>query len=251
MRKLFVASLMVALAVAGNVAGAAQDEPANGNREARQIVRKGIRAMGGGEALAKSKVSTWKERGTYHGMGDGLPYTGEYAIEWPEKFKMEISDVFTIVLDGKQGWMSTGGAVQELTGDDLKEQQQQLHSGYVTSLLFFSEDGYKLEKLDDADVDGKPAAVVKVSHDGQRDVKLFFDPQSGLLVKAEYRLKSPELGGQEVTEEAFFRDYHEVEGLQVPRTALLHRDGQKFVEAEYYDMKFPDKLEASVFAKPE
>ena len=249
MRKLFVTSLMMVLAVAGDLA--AQDEPANANREARQIVRQGIRAMGGREALNKAKASTWKERGTYHGMGDGLPYTGEYAIEWPGKFKMEISDVFTIVLDGKQGWMGTSGMVQELTGDELKEQQEQLHSGYVTSLLFLGEDGYKLEKLADAEVDGKPAAVVKVSHEGHRDVKLFFDPQSRLLVKAEYRLKSPELGGQEVTEEAFLRDYHEVEGLKVPGKTLLHRDGQKFVEAEYYDMTFPDKLEANVFAKPE
>ena len=249
MRKLFVASLMVALGVAGEVS--AQDEPANANREARQIVRKGIRAMGGREALNKSKASTWKERGTYHGMGDGLPYTGEYALEWPGKFKMEISGVFTIVLDGKQGWMGASGMVQELTGDELKEQQEQLHSGYVMSLLFLGEDGYKLEKLADAEVDGKAAAVVKVSHEGHRDVKLFFDQESGLLVKAEYRLKSPELGGQEVTEEAFLRDYHEVNGLKVPQKTLLHRDGQKFVEAEHYDMAFPAQLEASVFAKPE
>jgi hypothetical protein len=81
-------------------------------------------------------------------------------------------------------------------------------------------------------------------------VKLFFDKESGLLVKAEYRLQSPEQG-KEVGEEIFYRDYTDINGFKAPGKVVIHRDGEKFVEAENYEMKFPERLDASVFAKPE
>ncbi|HUG90074.1 MAG TPA: hypothetical protein VML55_04520 [Planctomycetaceae bacterium] len=252
MRKSIVGALAV-VSVASLGAGLqAQDGPAgNDAREARSIVRKGIQALGGREALNKTKVSTWKEQGTYYGMGDGLPYTGEYAVEWPDKFKMTIQGVFTIVLKGDKGWMGSAGMVRELTGDELAEQQEQNHSRYVASLLFLGTRGYRLAKLDDAEVDGKPAAVVKVTREGRRDVTLSFDKDSGLLVKAEYRLKSPEQGGKEVTEEAFLREYREVDGVKLATKLVVNRDGQKFVETDLSDTRFPEKLDASVFAKPQ
>jgi hypothetical protein len=232
-------------------ASAQEQAGRNPEREARGVIRQGIRAIGGREALQKTKIHTFQENGTFYGMGEGVPYTGEYAVEWPDKFKMEIADAFTIVVAGDQAWVSAGGSVQELTGDQLAEQKQQRHSGYVTSLHFLGQPDYQVKQLADADVDGQAAAVVVVSREGQRDVTLAFDKQSKLLVKAEYKLKSPQHEDREVTEEIWFKDYRDVDGVKVPTKHVIHRDGQKFVEGEISDYTFPQKLDPGVFARPE
>src|SRR2546428_8816628 len=68
-----IATLCVAVGV---VRLAAADDQA----DARAIVAKAIKAVGGEQKLEKFKAQTWREVGTYYGMGDGLPYTGNYAV---------------------------------------------------------------------------------------------------------------------------------------------------------------------------
>ena len=51
------------------------------DKDARAAIDKGIQAAGGETKLATFQASTWKEKGTYYGMGDGLPYTATYAVQ--------------------------------------------------------------------------------------------------------------------------------------------------------------------------
>ncbi len=101
---------------------------ADDQADARAIVAKAIKAAGGEEALAKFNASTFKETGTYYGMGDGLPYTGKYAVQYPHQFKMEIEGVFMIVLNGDKGWMVMNGETREMTADELNVQQEDSHT---------------------------------------------------------------------------------------------------------------------------
>ncbi|HEV3003474.1 MAG TPA: hypothetical protein VGX78_03390, partial [Pirellulales bacterium] len=82
------------------VAAAGGDE----RGDALAIVKKGISAAGGAEKLAKANAQTWKEEGTYYGMGEGVPFTSNCAVQFPDRFKMEIESFFLIVLDGDMGW---------------------------------------------------------------------------------------------------------------------------------------------------
>src|SRR6516162_5757230 len=49
--------------------------------DGRAIVAKAIKAAGGADNLAKHKSATFKGKGTYYGMGKGLPYSGNYAFQ--------------------------------------------------------------------------------------------------------------------------------------------------------------------------
>src|SRR5208282_5412821 len=100
MRKIVCASLVLGSLLAGVGLVRSGDD-----KDARAIIAKAIKAAGGEAKLAKLKASTWKEKGTYYGMGDdGFPYTANYAIQWPGQFRLEVEGVFTIVLDGDKGW---------------------------------------------------------------------------------------------------------------------------------------------------
>jgi hypothetical protein len=245
MRKIWVIPLAGVLVLAWAGALRADDQA-----EAKAVVEKAIKATGGAEKLAKYKAMTWKEKGTYYGMGNAQPYTGVYAVQWPDKFKMEIMDVFTIVINGDQGWIKLNGEVKEMTREQMTEQKEERYAGSLAQLLPLQDKGYTLAAIGEDKVEGQPAVGIKVSHQGHRDVNLFFDKKSGLLVKSRYTVKPEELMGKEVSQEVVYGNYKEVEGLQQPMKITIKRDGKQFVEADNSDMKLSETLPDADFAKP-
>ena len=90
---------------------------------------------------------------------------------------------------------------------------------------------------------------VKVSSKGHRDVDLYFDKETGLLVKTEGRVKD-DMSGQEVTEESFHSEYKEVQGTKQAHKFVVKRNGKLFMEGEATGVELSEKLDASTFAKP-
>ena len=223
---------------------------ADDQADAKAIVAKAIKAAGGEEKLTKFNAHTVKETGTYYGMGDGVPYTGIYAIQYPHQFKMEIEGFFKMVLNGDKGWRQINGETVEMTPDQLKIQQDDHYGGWVTTLLPLKDKKFKLATAGETKVADRTALGVRVSSDKHRDVTLYFDKQTGLLAKAEFRVISEEQGGKEVNREILFSEYKEIEGAKMATKFLIKHDGEKFVEAEAIEFRPVGKLDDNVFAKP-
>ncbi len=219
--------------------------------QARAIVDKAIKAMGGQEKLAKFKTQTWQMKGTYYGMGgDGLPFTANYAVSLPDKFRFEVHGFMIVVLNGDQGWRQMNGETQEFTKEEMASEKDNMHGNWVTTLIPLKDKSYTLMLLGESKVDDKPAVGVKVSREGHPDVKLYFDKENSLLVKSETKVKSAEQGGQEVNQETLYGNYQQVEGAWMAGKLTLLRDGKKFVEGENSDWKPADKLDDKTFSKP-
>ncbi len=241
-------SVAVLLAL-GLVLGSLRVSRADDQSDARGLITKAIRAAGGEEKLAKYKAQTWTEKGTYYGMGAGVPYTGTYALQWPDKFKMEIQGVFTIVVNGDKGWTNANGSTQEMSKEQLEEQKQGLYNGWVATLVPLKDKAYKVSFLGESKVGDRQALGVKVARKDHYDVNLYFDKETSLLVKSSTRLKEA-MSGQEVEQEASYSEFKEVAGVKIPMKVSIKRDGKQFVEAENSDIKLAEKLDDSVFAKP-
>ncbi len=218
--------------------------------ESKDVIDKAIKAAGGEEKLAKFKCYTWSAKGTYYGQGNEFAYTATYAVQWPDKFRADIKDVFILVLNGDKAWRKMGEEATEMNADELAEQKEVHHAGYVTTLLPIKSGGYTLAPLGEVKIGERPAVGVKASSKGHRDVNLYFDKETNLLVKAEYTVKSREEGGKEVTQEALYGNYQDVQGLKIPMKVTVNRDGKKYVEAEYSEFKPVDKPDDNMFAKP-
>jgi outer membrane lipoprotein-sorting protein len=220
--------------------------------DAKAIVDKGIEAVGGVETVKKQVNAQWSETGNYFGMGDAIPYQGKYVFSLPNKARMEIVGIFTIVVDGDKGWMKTAQEVRALTDDELKEQHQVFHIGYVTSLVPFSrgEKGYSFTLAGDSDVDGEACVGVICDKKGFRTVKIEFSKKTGLLMRATYTVKAPEQGNKEVTEEAIYKNWKKEDGVMSARKMVVNRDGKKFIESEPGKIEYPQTLDAELFAEP-
>jgi hypothetical protein len=214
------------------------------------IVAKAIDAMGGEAKLAKLQSATWKEKGTYYGMGDGQDYVGNYAVQYPGQFRMEIVGVFTSVLNGDKGWNNFGGKTKEMTEQELTVHRNNLHASWVATLVPLKHKAFTLAALAPTKVDDHPAVGVKVTHKGFPDVKLYFDNKTHLLVKSEWPTQAAEQKYKDVTATMSYSKYQEMGGVNMPTRMVMKYDDKRFVEADIQDMKPAGKQNDSVFAKP-
>lgn len=218
--------------------------------ELKPLIEKGIESAGGREKLTKRPVSTMKFSGVYHATGNPTPFTGRVVRLRGEKSRIEVDNVYTVVFNGNQGWLSANGAVNDLTTEQADNVKGDLHVERVTSLLPLGGDKYTVTKLGETQVNGKPAVGLKVESAGQRTVELYLDKQSGLVVKRSAQTRSTEQGGALVNEETVYTDYQTVDGLKLASKSVAHRDGSKYVELEATQIELTEKANDSEFQRP-
>ena len=220
------------------------------DQQARAIIDKSIKALCGEAALTKHAATTFKEKGTYHGMGTPLPYTGSYAMQFPDRFRMEITDFFTIVVNGDKGWIKAGGETKEMTKEELASQHNDLRAGWISFLLPLKDKAFTLTAIGETKVDDRPAVGVKVTRPGYPEVKLYFDKATNLLAKSEYKTKLPEQNYKDADAEGYFSNYKDFDGVKVATKMVMKRDGKMYVEAEVTEYKAAGKLDAKMFDRP-
>jgi hypothetical protein len=245
-----IATILSVLAVC-SPAGLAQDK-------SRLIVEKAIQAHGGEANISKLRTMRIKVEGTTDLVPGqpNLPLTVEDTWQMPDRYKT--SSMFqlqgqkltqTQVIVGDKGWIQSNGQTQDLPREAVAEMKEQKYAEDLDRLGFLKEKNIELSVLDEIKVDGKPAVGVLVKSKGHRDVKLYFDTISGLLVKREHRLLDPS-SGKDALQEVVFAGYQEKDGLKLYKKIVGYRDGKKIIEANVTEIEFFEKLGDKVFAQP-
>jgi hypothetical protein len=248
-RLLFPASALT-LAVLIAPAARAADEP-------KDILEKAIKAHGGAELLSKYKAARVKAKGKIDIPGVGeVEFTQETASMVPNKFRdsMELKiagknytvntlingDKCSIELDGKA--IDVGDKLDET----LKDVGNILQIGRLVPLR---EKTYELSLIGEDKVEGKKVVGLRVASKGHRDVSVYFDKDTGLIAKLEYRTVDPN-SGNEVNEERIITEYgKDKDGVPDPKTIVIKHDGKKFLEAEVLEHTQLEKLDDSEFKK--
>jgi hypothetical protein len=226
-----------------------------GPDEARAIIDKAIQARGGDAGLAKLGLVRIKGTGKETGNGPEVALTWEQTAQLPDRIKSVQSLRFsgqmhsvTVVIDRDQGWFRSNDQTQEIPAKMLASMKEELYVNALELMLPLRGKEYELSTLPETKVQGRPAVGVKVTSKGHEDVKLFFDKESGFLVKRQRHMDSGM--GRKVTEEVVYSDYREAEKMQVPRKLIKLLDGKKVSEHLVTEVQFLDKIDDRVFAKP-
>lgn len=224
--------------------------------DVKAVLRKSIEAHGD-KLLLKYRASTSKFKGTMELMGMKLNIHGESSFQKPDKMKnsltLEIKDKavqIVQVFNGKTFWLSSQGQTKEIKDEKvLKEVRESLEVEGSSNFVELLDKPYKLSPIGEVKVKGRDAIGIRVSKQGQRDISLFLDKKTYLLVKNEMRSYDPTTG-QEVNQEKFFSDYKEQSGIQIPRHVVVHKDGKLFMDLELTETRPLEKLDDAVFAMP-
>jgi hypothetical protein len=161
--------------------------------------------------------------------------------------KMDIVQIYS----GDKGWALQNGTAVNLPAEALEEAREEMWDAWVSQLYpLLSDAEFSLSPLEAIKVGGHAAVGVKVAHKGHRELRLYFDKETGLLTRSESTRKDLQKGGSEVKQETDFSDYRELQGLKVAHKVSIRRDGQKYIEGEVTEMKLSEKLDDQLFAKP-
>jgi hypothetical protein len=242
MRPLLLAALVVGLVLRYGDRAVADDPP-------RVFLENAIKAMGGEELLGRPFATHFTMRGTVPlGGKETYSLTGEVFIQPNGDYKyaldLNINQApfnLTMALVGDNGWRSFSDMLEDLDAPNLAELKLGRYYDRVTRLVPLLKDkSFTLASLGESKAKDTPVIGVKVASKGQPDIRLFFDKTSSLLVKTEYRAKTP---GQdrEMLHESYYSDWRVPDPTaadeQIVKAIKIKTDGPSLVE--YLRKKVP------------
>ncbi|WZO99099.1 hypothetical protein EP7_000692 [Isosphaeraceae bacterium EP7] len=246
------AVLGVAALLLGLTGGASAED-----KEAKAVIDRAIKALGGEDALARADVISWKSKGKIYLEGTPNGFTLRTTLKGLDRTRAEFggdfdgSDIEVItVLDGAKGWRRFNGTTLELTEHELAGERQNAYLQAISiTMLAMKGDGFKVESKGEEKIDGKPSAVLKATGPDGKDFTLFFDKETGLPVKRTARIVNYD--GNIVDDQTTFEGHQEFGGIMFATRGTSTRDGIKFAEVVNTEIKVQAKADTSVFSRPD
>jgi photosynthetic reaction center cytochrome c subunit len=224
-------------------------QPAPGAPSADQIINKYIQALGGAQRLAG--LTSLSAKGTYAG------YDTSFAKVPVEVYAKAPAQRMTVVhipvgenttsYDGHAGWIAATNTplpMIPLTGADLDAATLDAEFAFPAGIKQYLSGwhaGFPSINVDDHDV----VTVEGTAPQGSR-VKLFFDKDSGLLIRM-VRFTKTVLGPN--PSEVDYADYRDVAGVKIPfKWTVTWTDGRS--EFEMTDIQPNVPIDGAKFGKP-
>lgn len=222
----------------------APPEPAPSNLpSADQVLDKYVQAAGGASAI--QKINSRVMKGTIDFNGKSFPI--DVYCKAPDQrisyTHLPQGDSIT-AFNGHEGWLAmTGRPPREMHGSDLEAAAIDADLHFPTHLkeVFTAAEVRGTEKIGD-----HPAYVVIGKREGKPAMLLYFDEQSGLLLRM-VRFADTAVGL--LPTQIDYADYKERDGVQVPLQWTLSRtEGRFTIQISEIEQNVP--VDDSKFAKP-
>jgi len=215
---------------------------------ADEILDKYIQAIGGAPQLAR--LTSFAAKGTYDG------YDTLSAKVPVEIFASAPNRLTTIVhtqngdsvttYDGNNGWLAAADKLMRvlpLTGGDLEGARMDASLSFPARIKqeFQWRTGFPSVSIDD-----RPVEVIQNAARGDTGAKLYFDSESGLLVR---QVHFVDTAVGVIPTQVDYSDYRAVAGVKVPfRRVITWTDGRSTIELSQVQPNA--RIEAAQFGKP-
>jgi len=248
-----VLAFSVALAAAAIISA-----PVRADDDAKKIIQEAVKAYGGADVLAKHHGKGVIQKGKLHVSAGGMDLDGTVDVSSQDgKFRRVVNfsimgtDVKqTSVFNGEALWIDTNGM---LTTIDKKEDvdliKESVFGEEAIGKVLMGDAGLKLSIIGDDKVDDAPVVGIRISKEGHKDVSAYFDKKTHLIRKIVSR--GLDIQSQmEVESVRILDDYKDFDGQMRPAKASVLQDGKKIADVEFTEVKYVDKFDDDVFAKP-
>lgn len=149
-------------------------------------------------------------------------------------------------MNGQEGWLKSGGGVQELVGQQLADQKLSFPLFGILRL----KDQYSSFRLSGRDkMDDREVYVVSAVRSDNKSERLYFDVESGLLRR---RISYIRTVVGTIPQQTDYEDYRQVEGLRLPFTMKMSfaDPGSLPITRRITEIKLNVPVEDSKFEKP-
>ena len=201
---------------------------------AEQLLDKYLAALGGGDAL--QKISTRVQKGTVTAFG-GERFPVEVYSKGPDKrlsiMHLKGGDSIT-AFDGNRGWLGVPGRTHLMSAEESAAAHMDADlyfAGHLKTMFakFRVDAG---EKIND-----RETFLVVGRNEGQPPLQLYFDRQSGLLLRLVRYAETP-LGRNPT--QIDYADYRDAGGVKLPFRWTLARPGNRFtIQIDQIEQNIP------------
>jgi hypothetical protein len=222
-------------------------QPAN-QISADQIIDKYVQAIGGETQAAK--LASLVAKGTYEGY-DSL--SEKVPIEIYEKAPNQLTSVVhtqqgdsVSTFDGTHGWIAAADKLMRvlpLSGGDLDGAKMDASLSFPAKLKeeFKWRTGFPSVSIDD-----RPVQVIQVATGDELGAKLYFDKETGLLVR---QVRYTETPVGVIPTQVDYSDYRDVAGVKMPfHQVVTWTDGRSTIALS--EIQPNAQIDASRFAMP-
>ena len=208
-----------------------------------QLIDKYVQASGGAAAIDKVTSRVMKGKIEFGGMSAAIDiYTKDPDMRVSFSHMPEGDNI--TAFDGHGGWMGAPGRpVREMHGGDIDGASidADLHLATHLKQMFTEMKLQGTEKIGDHD-----AYLVVGQREGRPPIRLYFDEQTGLLVRM-VRYGETALG--RLPTQIDYADYRDTDGVKIPYRWTLARPSGRFT-IEVSEVKQNVPVDDSKFAKP-
>ena len=208
------------------------------------LFAKYLAAAGGADAI--QKITSRVEKGTTSGFGD-QHFSIDIFAKAPDK-RASIMHLpggeSTTAYDGKQGWLSSPGRPVHMmnAGESAGEG--------INADFYLPVNAKSLranwKPAPGETIDGKQTNQIVGQTEGQTPVRLYFDTQTGLLVRLVRYVETP-LG--RLPTQVDYADYRDADGTKIPYQWSISRPGNRFtIQVESVQQNVP--VDDSKFVAP-
>lgn len=220
-----------------------------------EILHKAIAAHGGKEALSKARADKVRLKGTMTLVDKPVPFLAETSVVLPDRLRTVLrmnpgpqETVMTQLVMGDKLAMYINGQPQVVTDGlaaTLRETLLMNRAMRLVSLL--GDKTMTPVAAGEGIVNGRPARIIRVAPPGRREIKLWFDNETNLLVKTEHPVG---LAANPIVQEEYYGDFRLMGAFRRPAKVVTLRGGKKIIEAEIVEVRYPDSIPESEFLKP-
>ncbi|HLH06682.1 MAG TPA: c-type cytochrome [Terriglobales bacterium] len=214
------------------------------SHSADEILNKYLQAIGGSAAIRA--INSEVQQGKIN-LADGVQFPLEIFVKVPGMRSIVThhpNGNSMEVVNGHSGWTAIPGhPVRRMNSGEQQAAALDADPHFAADLRQFFTD-FKVR--DDRSIDGRPVSMVRASAGNEPPVRLYFDQQSGLLVRMVRYVDSP-LGRNPT--QIDYSDYRDVSGVKMPfQWTVAQPQGRYSVVLDRISVNVP--IEVTRFTKP-
>ena len=219
---------------------------------ADEIVAANIAAAGGEEAL--TGIENFTSAGQ---VAIESPFFGKLegtleAVRIPGRRYFETVELGPISQqkgwDGERAWEQGPTGLRMLQGAEAAALAMQSFPNSFVALRALAPAGLKIERLDDAEVNGRPHFALAVSSDGASPSTVYVDRETRLLSRSTAVTSVPNVG--DMTAVTDVGDYESVEGVMLPTVLTITVEGVSTTRVTFDRTVVNTPVDESIFAVP-
>jgi hypothetical protein len=234
-----------------------QTQPPDGREAAEKVIDRAIEAQGGPQKVARLQSVTFKARATMYITDPPVSYMGTYFANYPDCFREEISTVMdgqahriVKVIKGELSSMRIdANEVSPVNPASAQLERDRLRRCYYENLLPLKDKDVALRLAEPAELDGRKAVAVEYRTGNQTPHTLYFDEQTGLLLKTVVKGLNASAGVPRISEMRF-SDYKKADGVLYPSRQSSYKDGKLIAEFEISELMPGVAHPADIFVCP-